>query len=157
MATHSGHQVHAPAVLWSQVLVTRWEGRILFEGGSAPVTVLRSEALDCSVAEYKSRYADCLHARRFSTTFLNVRITILYDRRGMKRDNNMCGWNRRWRVMQSYCAGFVDPVGLLKMPMGHLRDKSSYVLRLVTSVEYAGTIRRAVCLEASYLDRPFDQ
>lgn len=102
IATHSGHQVVVPAMVVSTGAANLAGAGIMSECCSAPATVLQSEAMDWSAADYKSRYAGCFDARRFSAMFSDGRNAIMYDRRGVKRDTDIGGCNRRWQVSQSY-------------------------------------------------------
>lgn len=78
--------------------------------------------------------------------FSNGRKAIMYDRRGVKCDTDIRNWNRCWQVMQSYCSGYVDPIGSLDIPMVRHKDESIYVLHLATLVEHAGTVRGLIGL-----------
>lgn len=69
------------------------------EDVSAPMTVWRSEVVDRSVADHKSRYVNWLDARRFSAMFTDEKNAIIYDRQCVKRDTDIGGQNRRWQVL----------------------------------------------------------
>lgn len=60
-------------------------------------------------------------------------------------------------MLQSFRFDYVNPVGLLDIPMVHREDKSSYLLRMVTFVYHAETVRGVIGLAACYLDRPYDR
>lgn len=47
------------------------------ESCSATATVMRSEAVDWSVADYKSKFADCFDVRRFNAMVLDSRNAIM--------------------------------------------------------------------------------
>lgn len=49
------------------------------QGGSTAVTVLQSEAVDWSVADYKSCYADCFDIRWFNAMFSDGRNASVND------------------------------------------------------------------------------
>lgn len=72
-----------------------YETNTIPEGGSASATAFRSEAVDWSVADYESRYADCLDACRFTAMFSAGRNATMYDRRSVKGDTDVGGLNRR--------------------------------------------------------------
>lgn len=74
----------------------------MFEGGSAEATVLRSEAIEWSIADYKSKYANFFDARGSIAMFSDGRSTVMYDPRGVKPKTDADGWNRGWELM-SHC------------------------------------------------------
>lgn len=64
------------------------------EGVLVAAMVLRSELVDWSAADYRSRYKDCFDVRPFNVVFSHSRNAIMYDCRGVKRDTDIGGWNR---------------------------------------------------------------
>lgn len=123
------------------------------EGGSAAATVLRSDDVDWSVTECKSKYADYFEVRRFNAMFSDGRKSIVYDRRAVKRDTDTGGCFSRRQVLLSFCSGYVDPIGSIDMPMVH-EDVSYYVLCLATLVEHAEIVRGLKSSRTCSLDRP---
>lgn len=65
------------------------------EGAPVHATVLCSEAVDWTVADYKSKNVDYFDARRFIAVFTDGRNVIMYDRRGVERDTDITRCNRR--------------------------------------------------------------
>lgn len=125
MFTHSGDNVAATSgftlpvrtgVGTPQEMVTTPEGPLV------PATVLSSEAVDCTFADYKSKYADCFEVLRFNAMIFDGRNATMYDRRGAKRDIDIGGWNHRQSLMQSCCPGYLDPIDLLHMRLVRVRD-----------------------------------
>lgn len=79
-------------------------------------------------------------------------LAIIYDFRGSKRDAAMGGgWSRHLQVMQSYCPWCLDLIGAIGISLVRYEDESSYVLRLGTLVEHAGTVRGLIGLEVNFL------
>lgn len=81
------------------------------------VTGLGSEAVDWTVADYRSNHADFLDVHWFKAMFRDGCNAFIYNRRGLKRDTDIAGWNRRWNLMHSCCPGCIDPIGFLDMPL----------------------------------------
>lgn len=87
------------------------------ESGSFAAMVLRSGAVDWSVVDYKSKYEDCFDIRKLNSMLSDGWNEIMYDRRCVKSDINIGGWNRCWQIMKSYCPGYVNLIGPMDMPM----------------------------------------
>lgn len=148
ITTHFGDQTDVAAVPVDTCVDALPGADIIPEGGSAPAMISRSQVVDWSVADNISRCVIYLDAHRFSTMFSNSNNVTTYNRRSLKRKIDISGWNHRWEVLQFYCPHDVDPIATLGMKMVILEDESSYVLRLVTLVEHAETVRSLPGLEA---------
>lgn len=70
---------------------------------------------------------------------------------------NIGGWNRCWQVIQSHFPGYLDPISPLDLQLLHHEDESGYVLRLTTSVEYAGIVRGFMGSKTCCHDRAHDR
>lgn len=119
-------------------------------------TVLRSEAVDQTVADHKSQYADYFDARRLNSWF-NGRNAVMYNRCGVKHDTDTGGWNLRWDLMQTCCPGYLDPIGFFDMPLVCVEKKSYYVPQLLALIGRADEAKRLMVLDACCLDLPYDQ
>lgn len=89
--------------------------------------------------------------------FSDGRNAVMYDRRGVKRNTDIGGWNRCRKVMQSHRPGFLDDIGLFDMPLVLHKEESNYVLPLATLVGNAGNVGGVMGLEACCLGHPNDQ
>lgn len=87
----------------------------MLESIFAAASVLRSEAVDWLVTDYKSKYANCFEVYLLNTTFSEDRNAIMNGRREPKGDTYICGRDRRWKMMLSYCHGYLDNIGPLDM------------------------------------------
>lgn len=59
--------------------------------------------------------------------------------------------------MQSCYPGYMNPIGLLNMPLVHHKNESSYVLRLAALIEHVGKGRGLMGLDACGVDQPYDR
>lgn len=75
---------------------------------------------------------------------------IMYDRRGDNRITDTGGWNCRWYLMQSRCTGYLDPIGLLDMPLVRHEDRSNHVLRSAALIDQAGKVKGLVALSTFF-------
>lgn len=57
--------------------------------------------------------------------------------------------------MQTYCLDYVDPTGMLDIPMERHEEKNNFVLPVAISVEHVGIVRGPIDLEACCLDRSY--
>lgn len=48
--------------------------------------------------------------KRFEAMFSSGYDTIMYDGKGLRRDEDI-GWNYRWSSLRMYCSVFADPRG----------------------------------------------
>lgn len=59
--------------------------------------------------------------------------------------------------MQSYKDCCADPIGKSDIPIVRREDKSSYVLRLATFVDHAGTISGLMAFDPRCFDRAYNR
>lgn len=95
MPAHSVDQVGVFVLPVSIVVGTSTGAMTMPEGDPAAGTVLRSEAVAWTVADYNSKYANCSYLRWFNAIFSDVRNVIMYDLRGVKHETDIGRWNRR--------------------------------------------------------------
>lgn len=69
------------------------------EGASVPAMIVRFKAVDCTVADFKSKYADWFDVDRFNSMFSDGCNAIMRDRCRVKRDTDIGGRNRRQNLM----------------------------------------------------------
>lgn len=66
------------------------------DGAFVSATVLRSEAVNWTVANYKSKYADFFDVCELNAVLSNGCNATMYDHRDVKRDTDIGGRNCRW-------------------------------------------------------------
>lgn len=126
------------------------------EDTSVPRTELRSEAVRCTVTDFKSKYSDCFEVRLFNAMFFDGCNAIIYDRRSVKFDTEIGDWNSCCNLMQSCCPRCTDPVGFLNTPFVRRKDESNYVVRLDALLSCADEVKGLVGLGAWCIYLPYD-
>lgn len=75
------------------------------ESASVLTKVLRFDALDWTKADYEWKHADQFDVRRSSAFLSDGLNLIMYDRRRMKRDTSIGGWDRFWNLTRPFRLG----------------------------------------------------
>lgn len=59
--------------------------------------------------------------------------------------------------MQSCFLGYLDPIGLLDVPLMRHEDESNYMLLLAASIGHSGEVKRRMGLNSCCLHQPYYQ
>lgn len=99
MSNNANDGCVAPVALSSRVEDTLQVVDTGAAGGTRLVNIeIGREVLSWSVAEYKTRYAHNLDARRFCAMFSDGANSFVFDRRKVRWDTDIGAWARRWTI-----------------------------------------------------------
>lgn len=107
-----------------------------------------------SFAEYKTRFADTLDARRLGAVVSDEANLFMFDRWDVVQDKDTCAWNRRCMLLERWCSGTLGDMLVFGMPIIRHAEETGYPRHLVPLVrninvtsEYRGL--NFCCLEDS--------
>lgn len=76
----------------------------------------------------------------------------MLDRRVVKRDTDIGGWNCQWNLMQSWWPGHFDFFGFLEISLVYLEDRINYVVQSVALINSVNDVKGPMQLRACVLD-----
>lgn len=95
-------------------------------------------SLNWTAVAHKTKFPDCWDVWRFKAMFWDGHNTSMYDRKGVRRNSDICGWNHRRSSLRVWCVCYVDPRGVLDTPFLRHAEKRCYIWRLRALVRRFG-------------------
>lgn len=99
MPAHSGDQEDVSSLPVNKDVCASLGLIKIYEVVIVAAMVLLSDAVEWTVADCESKYADCFDIFLFNAMFSNGRNAIMYDRSGVKRDTEIREWNSYWDLI----------------------------------------------------------
>lgn len=93
-----------------------------------------------TVAAYNMQFLDCWDVRGFEAMFSDGRNASNYDRKGVKRDTDIGSWNHQWPSLRIWCPGYVDPRGMVDVPVLCHEEERNYVTGLLVLMHRFGEV-----------------
>lgn len=119
--------------------------------------VVQMVSLAWIVAGCKTHFSTFWDVSGFEAIFSAGHIASMYDRKGVWRDKDISGWNRRWPSFLVWCPGYVDSREVMHMSLLLHEKEWSYLRGLSVLQHHFGEDACFDELDLCCQNLPFDR